>query len=66
MSNCPMVSKTFVIFLQYRSLLKKKNAGKYVNKIQQKIEYENARPKGSTQRLDPSDELFHLDPTELE
>lgn len=50
---------------KYRASLKKANAGKYINKIQQKIEYERRKPK-SSYRMDPSDQIFSVDPEDLE
>jgi len=49
---------------KYRSALKKSNAGKYLNKMQQKIEYERTKPETSY-NLDPSDQIFSIDPEEL-
>lgn len=46
-------------------MLKKATAGKYVNKVTQKLEYERSKPEYSY-KLDPSDEIFHVDPEELE
>jgi len=53
----------FVTPAKYRSDLKKAIAGKYSNRIQQKIEYEQSRPKVSY-KLDPSDEIFQVQPQE--
>jgi len=49
---------------KYRSQLKKENAGKYADKVQQKVAYELGRPKVSYD-LDPTDEIFHVDPEQL-
>lgn len=42
-------------------MLKKANAGKYENKLSQKLEYENSRPEFSY-KMDPSDEIFSVEP----
>ncbi|ODN03590.1 Ribosome biogenesis protein BRX1 [Orchesella cincta] len=50
---------------KYRAALKKASAGKYINKVQQKVEYERTKPK-SSYNLDPSDQIFQVEPEELE
>jgi len=49
---------------KYRTLLKKSSAGKYQDRVQQRLEYKRGRPKSSYQ-LDASDAVFQVDPDEL-
>lgn len=53
-------NKDYISPGKYRAMMKKSTAGKYMNKVQQKIEYERSKPKPAY-NLDPSDEIFHAD-----
>jgi hypothetical protein len=45
-------------------MLKKASAGKYENKVNQKLQCESSKPEFSY-KLDPSEEIFHVDPEEV-
>jgi len=49
---------------RYRANLKKANAGKYVNKVSQKFEYEQSKPEFSY-KLDPTEEIFSVEPEQV-
>ncbi len=45
-------------------MMKKATAGKYVNKVSQKLEYEQSKPEFSY-KLDPTEEIFSVDPDKI-